>query len=385
MNRAMNVVWQFSLLMLMCFCSRDDDKDPPGPPPPDIPFYQGMDLSYQSFLEDYDVIYLDAQGQEITDLFGFVKENGINLVRVRLFHTPDPSDPVMAGSDLEHVLSLCRKISAVGCDIMLDIHYSDTWADPGHQSMPAAWKNLSFTDLEDSVYQYTKMVLTRMQLQQTLPAIVQIGNETNSGFLWDAGKLWTGDDDDLADYVALVNSAERAVSETETATDSVILTMIHYGGTDGAENFFTDIIAANARFDMIGLSYYFLYHSKDLNRVALTLNTMAVGLGKPILIAETTYPFTLEWNDQTHNVVGLEEQLIYGYPATPEGQKAYFMKLKSMMRLIPDDLGAGFVWWAPDLVAFDGPASTNGSAFENLAAWDFSNKALPVFEVFKDP
>ncbi len=102
------------------------------------------------------------------------------------------------------------------------------------------------------------------------------------------------------------------------------------------------------------------------------------------MIVGTQYPFTLEWNDWTHNTVGLESQLITEYPATPDGQKAYMENWVHMLKSIPNNLGKGIVWWAPDMVDFDGPESTNGSSRENLCAFDFQNQILPVFDIFKE-
>jgi arabinogalactan endo-1,4-beta-galactosidase len=114
------------------------------------------------------------------------------------------------------------------------------------------------------------------------------------------------------------------------------------------------------------------------------MNELATTFQKPIMIVETSYAFTLGWNDWTNNVIGLESQLLPAYPATPEGQKAFFLKLVQMVENIPNKLGKGVVWWAPDMVAFNGPESTSGSSFENLCVFDFDNKVLPVMEVFKE-
>ena len=380
------LLFLFLTLLLAGSCKDDQPEWNPPDPGPELkyPFYTGMDMSYQPFLEPYQVPYADPQGQVIPDLFVFLRDNGVNLVRFRLFHSPNPQNAVLNASSLEKVLALCKKASDAGIDILLDIHYSDGWADPGQQYPPLAWLNLGVIDLIDSVYLYTRHVMDKLVAQGTIPRIVQIGNETNSGFLWPEGKLWLGEDDNFVNYCALVNSAEKALAEVEQETDSLIITMVHYAGVQGAVNFFQRIIENDARFDAIGISYYSLYHSQDIDYVEEVLNALADTYEKPVLIAETTYPFTLGWNDNTHNAIGLEEQLLPAYPATVQGQVDYFNKMAGMMKDIPEGRGMGFVWWAPDMVAFDGPASTHGSHIENLAAWDFQNQALPVFSVYKD-
>jgi arabinogalactan endo-1,4-beta-galactosidase len=382
-----SLVLLLSIFMLLIGCKKDEKPQGGQPDPgPELkyPFYTGMDLSYQPFLEPYQVPYMDEQGERIGNLYYFLRNNGVNLVRVRLFHSPNPQNAVLNASSLENMLGLCKKISGAGMGILLDIHYSDGWADPGQQYPPAGWINLDIDDLIDSVYRYTRHVMDKMVAQGTIPRIVQIGNETNSGFLWPQGKLWLGQNDNFVNYCALVNSAEKALAEVEEETDSLIITMVHYAGLEGAANFFRRITENNARFDAIGISYYSLYHSKDLAYLEEVLNTLADSFKRPVLVAETTYPFTLDWNDNTHNAIGLEEQLLSGYPATVQGQTDYFNKMVSMLKGIPEDRGMGFVWWAPDMVAFDGPESTSGSHIENLAAWDFEFRALPVFSVYRD-
>lgn len=347
-------------------------------------FITGMDLSYQSFLSGFNVHYFDASGNAISNLFEFVRNNGVNLIRIRLFHTPAGGDAVVQSSNFANVLELCKQVKATGNKVLLDLHYSDTWADPGHQTVPAAWQGVSYEAIVDSVYQYTKGVLERLDAQGALPDMVQIGNETNSGFLWTYGKVWNEFNNNWGHYAELINSANQAVQDMESQTGKTISTLVHVAGVSSQETFFDKLLAQNAEFDIIGLSYYSYYHTKDLQLVQSELDKLSNKYNKPILIAETNYPWTLGWNDWTNNVVGLEEHLTPGYPATPEGQKAYYEKIVEILKNVPGGNGLGFVYWAPDMVAFNGPESAEGSGFENLAVFDFTNKALPVFDVFRN-
>ncbi len=374
-----------AFLVLNC-CKKKDEPDP-NPPAPDVDttFYTGMDLSYQPFLENYDFDYKDENGEVIDDLIQWVSDNGVNLIRIRLFHSPDPTNPILSASGLESVIPLSKKIKAGGNDILLDIHYSDTWADPGNQHVPEAWEGLSFDAISDSVYQYTKYILLSMHQQGVLPEIIQIGNETNSGFLWDHGKLWTGDDDNnWPNYTILIKSALSAVAYVVKETGTGIKTMIHFAGLDNADYFMQKLSEYGVGFDIMGMSHYHNWHTKDLQALQDGLSEITSQYGKPVMIVETRYPFTLGWNDWTHNTVGEEGQLIPGYQASPEGQKEYFINFAQLLKDIPGHKGIGFVYWAPDMVAFDGPESTHGSSMENVAAWDFENKALPVFDVFRN-
>ena len=134
-------------------------------------------------------------------------------------------------------------------------------------------------------------------------------------------------------------------------------------------------------YDIIGISYYPIWHGKSLNELKIQLNELSDSFGKQIMIAETAYPFTLDWNDWTNNIVGLENQLILpDYPATPEGQKNFIRDLKNLVTEVSN--GIGFCYWGAELIAWDGENSENGSVWENQAVFDFSNKELPVLMEF---
>ena len=112
------------------------------------------------------------------------------------------------------------------------------------------------------------------------------------------------------------------------------------------------------------------------------MQSMSESINKQIIIAETAYPFTLEWNDWTNNIVGLNEQLILPeYPATIEGQLKYIRDLKGITQEL--EKGIGFCYWGAELIAWKGTQATDASVWENQALFDFNNKALPVLNEFK--
>lgn len=250
--------------------------------------------------------------------------------------------------------------------VWLDIHYSDTWADPGHQTKPALWANLSTSVLEDSVYQYTKRVVEAIQ-----PEYVQIGNEINGGFLWNDGKI-----SNRATFIALLNKGIQGARDGDYSTKVII----HFAGYKGAFWFYRILQSNNVNYDIIGISYYPWWHGKDINAMEDSLNVLSSTFNKNVVIAETAYPFTLKWNDWTNNTVGDSSQLIPKYPATPQGQKDYLLDLRSALSKDPKNLG--FCYWAPDWVAYKGSQAKDGSSWENLALFDFNNKALPGMDIF---
>lgn len=275
-----------------------------------------------------------------------------------------PDNPV---NGLEAVAAFASRLKSQGFKIWLTVHYSDTWADPGDQQTPSAWQGLDFEVLKDSVYEYTRKVDSRIQ-----PEIIQIGNEVNNGFLHPQGNPHNHP----GQFILLMQEGIRATRQHRP--DTKIL--IHYAGLEGSGSFFTAVSALD--YDLIGLSYYPIWHGKSLDSLRQALELLSTAYQKNILIAETAYPFTLDWNDWTNNIFGLEEQLILpGYPATPEGQKAFLRKIRNIVEIT--SRGIGFCYWGTERIAFKGSEATDGSAWENQALFNFDNQALPALEVFE--
>ncbi|MBR9845018.1 MAG: arabinogalactan endo-1,4-beta-galactosidase [Algicola sp.] len=366
------------LFFLMVSCSSDDSKEQQNNPPEDVSmFYKGMDLSFQSELEDYNLNYKDENGTPV-ELLDFVSEKGTNLVRLKLWHSPQDGE-----NSLEDVKTYAQRVKAKQMDFLLNFHYSDFWADPGTQTPPLAWQNMTQEALRIAIYDYTKDVVTQLKNQNTLPEIIQIGNETDSGFLWNYGKVWGDFSNNWSNYAALVKEAIRAVKEVDT--ENSVKIMLHLSNLENAIFFFNELSTFNVDYDIIGLSYYPQFHTKDLNLVRSKLNELASTFNKDILMVEVAYPFTLNWNDNLGNYIGYENQILSQFSATPEGQKAYFTWLVNTIKNIPDNRGIGFCYWAPDWVAFSGNqnTSTSGSAWENQCMFDFNLNALPVFDIYK--
>ena len=143
-------------------------------------FMKGVDLSMLKQVEDNGGLFYDNVNQ--IDPIQEFNSKGINTVRLKIWH-----NPLLNYNDLESVLEIAERVKNAELDLLLDFHYSDTWADPSNQNKPAAWENLNFETLCDSIEQYSRYVITKLKNQNTLPKYVQIGNETDCGFLWPDG------------------------------------------------------------------------------------------------------------------------------------------------------------------------------------------------------
>jgi arabinogalactan endo-1,4-beta-galactosidase len=361
-----------SLLLGACKENAPETLPDPAPTPAAGTFYRGADLSFSPEIEATSTRFTD-QGRSGTPL-ALLQQRGLNLVRLRLWHTP-PS----GRSHLAEVAAYARRAKQAGLAVLLDLHYSDSWADPGQQATPRSWQNLPATVLQDSVYQYTRRVLRVLADQQATPDLVQVGNEINGGMLWPQGRIQLP-----ADYPALASLLRRGLQAvTDADPQRRIRTVVHFAGPGGANYFFEQLARQNVAYDVQALSYYPQFHGRSLVTLSQQLTALVNRYQKDLLLVETAYPFTLGWNDYTHNSVGQADQLIPGYDATPAGQQAYLLALRRLIKDLPDGHGLGFCYWAPDWVAFKGPTATDGSAAENQALFDFANAGLPALEAFR--
>lgn len=331
-------------------------------------FIHGADISFVQQLEQNGADYKTITGQS-EDLLVILKDNGIDTIRLRLWHTPD-----QGLNGLPATLEFAQRIEAAGLDLLLDFHYSDSWADPGKQTKPAVWQGLSYEVLQDSLYDYTHRVMTALVAQGTPPQVVQVGNEIIQGLLWDEGRVG-GSFNSAGQWTNLTTLLNRAINAVHDATpqDSVEI-MIHIdrgGDVAGATWFFDNLTNQTIEFDIIGLSYYPWWHG-SMAAMEQTINTVADRYNKPVMLAETAYPWTLGWFDNTNNLVGLPEHLLPGYDASPEGQAQFLRDVVDLLRAVPNQRGRGIAYWAPEYIAVPGV----GSPWENVALFDNNGVAL---------
>lgn len=335
----------------------------PPPPQPQQTFYRGADLSFlpqiRTDTSGFNTYYnADSIEQDALEIF---KDAGCNIVRLRVWHTPTTSY-----SSLAEVAAFAQQIKAMGMMVWLTVHYSDWWADPAHQTPPAAWAALDVNTLADSVYNYSYRLAALIK-----PDIFQVGNEINGGFLWPQGAI-----SNTQQFNTLLQAGCAAVRQASPQTKI----MLHYAGISGAATFFSGVDTID--YDQIGLSYYPKWHTQSLIELENTLESLGQTFAKEVLLAEVAYPFTLSWNDWTNNIVGDNSALLPAFEASPQGQADYVNYLKTLIENTTN--GAGFCYWAPDWVAYRGPQAQDGSPWENQALFNFNNRALPAMQVYHE-
>jgi arabinogalactan endo-1,4-beta-galactosidase len=322
---------------------------------------KGADISSYPEIEKDGGNFFNAQGY-VENLIDILKRAGINTIRVRLW-----VDPLNGHSTLQEVSDLNSLAKSKGFRTLISIHYSDSWADPGQQQTPARWIGLPFQQLKDSVEAYTYKVASILR-----PDYLQLGNEINNGFLHPAGSLSSGSQS----FVTLLQTCAQAARQASPQTQLVL----HYAGYRGADWFFQEI--SKVDYDLIGLSYYPRWHGKSIDSLFNTMDALKAFYKKKCFIAETAYPFTLDYNDYTHNAVGLESQLILpDFPATLEGQADFIADLKAQS---DSRKHLGLCYWGTELIAWKGPTAQDASPWENQTLFDFQGKPTPaLFELGK--
>src|SRR6266702_6894380 len=358
-----------------------------GPDPAAAGMDFGADLSFtpQELAAGAQFTYRGQQQSPVT----IMRENGANYVRMRLWVNPP------AGySDLAVDLALARQVRAAGMKIYLDIMYSDFWADPQHQNIPAAWQGQDLAQLTATVQSYTQQVIGAFAKQGTPVDMVSIGNEIRNGILWPVGQV--NDPTIPADYDNLATLLKAGVAGARAANPPghQLLIMMHYdqGGNNAlSQAFFQNLVAQGVPFDVIGLSYYPFFHG-TLSQMRANVDALATQFHKKIVIAETQYPWTLAngnspIGDSTGNFVWEPSQLSSGYPASPGGQLSFVTDELSILAQVPGGLGAGLFYWAPDWIPGVGwePGANIGSPNVNLTLFNFEGAALPSIGIFQNP
>ena len=268
--------------------------------------YVGGDISLLTKYEERGAIYYNENGARITNMLSYLKSTGMNAMRVRLFVDPSMASAEDQGEgvcqDLPYVQALGQRIKAAGFDLLLDIHYSDTWTDPGQHSTPSSWTVTSA--LADSVYSYTKRVLNAMIAVNATPDFIQVGNEVTYGMLWPTGHCYPSGANygagTFANFANYLKQGIRACREVCPAAKIVIHTEM--GRTSNVTSFYQSLKSYTTDFDIIGLSYYPYWHG-GLNVLDELLTDLEAAYPtKKIQILETGYPHAYYPHNQVNGL-----------------------------------------------------------------------------------
>lgn len=369
-------------LTILLFMACTKGGEPLVPAPTDTKVYyqwdkfaMGADLSYVNHVQDYGGVFKDSG--VVKDPFTIFKNHGANVVRVRLWHNPVWLAPLNGGkvySDLKDVEKTIQRAKAAGMAVNLDFHYSDRWADPANQQIPAAWNGLAFNVLKDSVYQYTLSLLNYLKSKNFTPEMVQIGNETNQGMLFNAGKVVSNNWTPFADLLKSGIKAVRDFSASSTIKPQIIL---HVAKLSDADYFANGVINVGGvtDFDILGISHYYVYSTiTSMNDVSTMIRSLKAKYNKKIMIVETAYPWTSQGADSYPNIISGSAGF-NGYGVSPDEQYRY---MKDLTQQVITGGGSGVMYWEPAWITSSLKDEWGtGSSWENNAFFDFTGNALP--------
>jgi arabinogalactan endo-1,4-beta-galactosidase len=334
------------LIAMFTACHKSNTGNEPAPPiPPSVTdtFVRGADISWLTQMEASGRKFYNASGAE-QDCIQILKALGMNTIRLRVW--VNPSNGWNGQND---VIAKAVRAKNLGMKVMIDFHYSDSWADPGQQTKPAAWTALDFSSLKQSLISHTATVLNGLKSAGVTPTWVQIGNETNDGMLWPDGKASTN----MTNFAQLVSAGYTTVK----AVDPSIKVIIHIsnGWNNALFRWIFDGLKNNGvQWDVIGMSLYpSSTNWSTLNTQCLTnMNDMVSRYSKEVMVVEVG----MSW-DQANAC------------------NAFLTDLITKVKSVSNGKGLGVLYWEPE--------SYNNWQGYTLGAFDNSGKPTIALNAFK--
>jgi len=330
----------FTLVFFSCNSQVDNNEENP---PSGFQFAKGADISWVTEMEAAGKKFYNPGGAEM-DCMQILKDLGMNTIRLRVW-----VNPAGGWNNANDVLAKVLRAKNIGMRIMIDFHYSDSWADPGQQNKPVAWASQDFSALKSSLYQHTFDVLTFLKANGITPEWVQVGNETNDGMLWPEGKASTN----MSNFTQLINAGYDAVK----AVDTTIKVIVHV--SNGYDNslfrwLFDGLKNNGGKWDVIGMSLYpTSINWSSLNTQCLSnMNDMVSRFNKEVMVVEVG----MSWDQAA-------------------ACHAFLSDLISKVKSVPGNKGLGVLYWEPE--------AYNSWKGYTLGAFDNSGKPTMALDAFK--
>jgi arabinogalactan endo-1,4-beta-galactosidase len=336
----------FFSIIVLCSCkknSSDGNQNPPNTPPPNNNIVKGADISWLTQMESNGIKFYDSTGAQ-KDCIQILKDLGMNAVRLRVW--VNPADGWCNTAD---VVNKAVRAKNLGMKVLIDFHYSDVWADPGHQTKPAAWVGQDLTALKQSLASHTTSVLNALKTSGVTPMWVQVGNETNDGMLWEDGRASTN----MSAFAQLINAGYNAVKSVDTSIKVIV--HISNGYDNNLFRWVFDGLKNNgAQWDIIGMSLYPATSnwSNYNSECIANMNDMVARYNKDVMIVEVG----MSW-DQAPTCYSFLTDLI------------------SKIKTVANGRGLGVFYWEPE--------SYNNWQGYTLGAFDNNGKPTVALNAFK--
>ncbi|MET0392250.1 MAG: glycosyl hydrolase 53 family protein [Chitinophagaceae bacterium] len=317
-------------------CNKQDNFDPPAPPqPPPTPstavFAKGADVSWVTQMEAGGKKFFNSSGTE-QECMTLLKSLGMNTIRLRVW-----VNPAGGWNNTADVVAKAVRAKNLGMRVMIDFHYSDSWADPGQQTKPAAWASQSLANLKTLLAGHTNDVLTALKNSGVTPEWVQVGNETNDGMLWPEGKASIN----MSNFAQLVNAGYDAVKNVFPSAKVIV--HVSNGNDNSLFRWLFDGLKSNGgKWDVIGMSLYPEPATwGTMNAQCLTnMNDMVARYSKEVMVLEVG----MSWDQ-------------------PAACNAFLTDLIAKTKSVTGGKGIGVLYWEPE--AYGNWQGYTKGAFDN--------------------
>jgi len=341
MKKQFLIAGAFALLALSCFAQAKMKS---------TTFAKGADVSWLPEMEASGYTFYNDKGKK-EDCFKILKDHGMNAIRLRTWVNPS-KDKGSGHCSKDETVAMAVRAKKHGMSVMIDFHYSDSWADPKQQVKPKAWEGLNFEQLQKALYDYTFDVMTALKTAGITPEWVQVGNEIPGGMIYPEGST-----DNWSQLVQLINKGYDAI-KTVSPTSKVIL-HVDQGNNNARFRWWFDAAKANgAKYDVIGLSYYPFWlegnpdYTLSINDLGNNLKDMAERYDKEVMVVE----------------VGGEDNKIQN---TYDMLTAVLKKVKE----VPNNKGTGVFYWEPE--------GARSWSHYTLSAWGDDGKPTKALNAFE--
>ena len=332
--------------------------------------------------DDVYELFITKLFEEEKDCIEILKNNGFNIVRLRLYNDPgnpdySPSNRLPAGiSGPEDILRLAKRAKQAGMQILLTFHYSDYWTNGEDQNKPHEWEGLDFEGLKKALYDFTFDFMNKMKAQGTTPEFVALGNETQAGMLYPDGSC-----DNFVQLSELFNTGYDAVKAV-SPDSKVVIHSNAAGDKDQYNWYYGELKNRNTKYDIIGASYYPFWTEKTAGQIREWADYITAKFDKDILIMETGYSWDKTLPDNTPG------QLAHNGPYpdfSPLGQKNFMLELIKEIKQAKDCRILGFLYWDPIFIEVEGMGWELGAKnyVSNTTLFDFEGNRLEALDAFK--
>jgi arabinogalactan endo-1,4-beta-galactosidase len=314
------------------------------------PFVKGADVGWLPQMEATGYKFYNRQGKQ-EDLLQILKEDGINTIRLRTWVNPS-SDRASGHNSKDETVAMAVRAQKMGMRVMINFHYSDSWADPQQQRKPAAWIGHDFPQLLKDVYGYTHEVMSALKQAGVTPEWVQVGNETPTGMIYPEGHT-----DNWPQLAQLINQGYDAIKAVSPAS-KVVLHLDRGNDSQRFRTWFDNAKANGARYDVIGMSYYPYWldgrpdYTASINDLAANMNDMAARYGKEVMVVE-----------------------VGGEDTQPQNTYDMLVAVQRKVKAVPDHKGLGVIYWEPQ-------GARSWSHYE-LSAWGADGRPTKAMEAFR--